>query len=53
MGNKTDKVRLTSVEIRFMRTVGHTLSDHEGNDEIMTELQIPQITEFIEKTDEI
>jgi hypothetical protein len=46
---KTDKVRLASVEMRSKRTAGHTLSDHNGKDEIMTELQILKITEFLKK----
>jgi hypothetical protein len=53
MGIKTHKIRLASVEMRFMRTAEHTLSDHKGKGEFMTELQIPQITEFIETTKEI
>jgi hypothetical protein len=29
------------------RTAGHTRSDHKRNEDILTELQISQITEFI------
>jgi hypothetical protein len=31
------------------RTVGYPLLDHNSHEEIMRELQSPQITEFIEK----
>jgi hypothetical protein len=45
---RTDERRLISVEMRFlMRTAGYTGWDHKRNDDILTELQISQITEFI------
>jgi hypothetical protein len=41
--------RVISTDMCFMRmTVGYILLDHEGN-EIMTELQISQVTKFIEQ----
>jgi hypothetical protein len=45
---KTDEKRLTSAEMRFLRrTAGHTRWDHKRNEDILTELQVSQITEFI------
>jgi hypothetical protein len=45
---RTDERRLISAEKRFMRrTAGHTRWDHKRNEDILTELQISQITEFI------
>jgi hypothetical protein len=38
-----------SAEICYGKPAGYSLSDHKGNEEIMRELQIPQITEFIEQ----
>jgi hypothetical protein len=44
---RTDERRLISAEMRFVRrTAGYTRWDHKRND-ILTELQISQITEFI------
>jgi len=44
---RTDERILIPVEMHLMRTAGHVLSDRKRN-EIVTELQISQITEFIE-----
>jgi hypothetical protein len=45
---RTDERRLISAEIRFLRrTAGYIRWDHKRNDDILTELQISQITEFI------
>jgi hypothetical protein len=45
---RTDERRLISAEKRFMRrTAGYTSWDHKRNEDILTELQISQITEFI------
>jgi hypothetical protein len=45
---RTDERRLISAEMRFMRrTAGYTRWDHKRNEDILTELQISQITEFI------
>jgi hypothetical protein len=45
---RTDEKRLISAEMRFLgRTAGYTLWDHKRNKDILTELQILQITEFI------
>jgi hypothetical protein len=49
VGSKADKVRPASVEIRFMRTEGHTPSGRKGKDEMITELKIPQITIYRKK----
>jgi hypothetical protein len=47
---RTDERRLISAKVCFMkRSMAYALSDHKRNEEIMTELQILQITEFIEK----
>jgi hypothetical protein len=44
----TDERRLISAEMCFLRrTVGYTHWDHKTNEDILTELQISQITEFI------
>jgi hypothetical protein len=49
MDNKrTDERRLISAEMRFLRrTAGYTGWDHKRNEDILTELQMSQITEFI------
>jgi hypothetical protein len=49
MDNKrTDEERLISSEMCFLRrTAGYTRWDHNRNEDILTELQISQITEFI------
>jgi hypothetical protein len=49
MDNKrTDERRLISAEMRFLRsTAGYTRWDHKRNEDILTELQMSQITEFI------
>jgi hypothetical protein len=44
---RTDDRRLISAEMRFLRTAGYTHWDHKINEDILTELQISQITEFI------
>jgi hypothetical protein len=45
---RTDEKRLISAEMRFLRrTAGYTRCDHKINEDILTELQISQITEFI------
>jgi hypothetical protein len=45
---RTDERRLISAEMRFLRrTAGYTRWDHKRNEDILTELQISQITEFI------
>jgi hypothetical protein len=45
---RTDERRLSSAEMRFLRrTAGYTRWDHKRNDDILTELQISQITEFM------
>jgi hypothetical protein len=45
---RTDERRLISAEIGFLRrTAGYTRRDHKRNEDILTELQISQITEFI------
>jgi hypothetical protein len=50
MIRRTDERSLISAEMNFMRrAVEYTLSDHKRNEEIMRELQIPQIPEFIEQ----
>jgi hypothetical protein len=36
-------------EMHFMRSAGYTLLDHKRKEDIMGELRIPQITEFIEQ----
>jgi hypothetical protein len=39
---------LISAEMRFLRrTAGYTCWDHKRNEDILTELQVSQITEFI------
>jgi hypothetical protein len=45
MDNK--KKILISAEMHFLRTAGYTRWDHKRNKDILTELQISQITEFI------
>jgi hypothetical protein len=49
MDNKrTDEKRLISSEMSFLRrTAGYTRWDHNRNEDILTELRISQITEFI------
>jgi hypothetical protein len=45
---RTDERRLISAEIRFLsRTAGYTRWDHKRNEDILTELQMSQIREFI------
>jgi hypothetical protein len=45
---RTDEKRLISAEMRFLRTTaGYTRWDHKRNEDILTELQMSQITEFI------
>jgi hypothetical protein len=45
---RTDDRRLISAEMRFLRrTAGYTHWDHKRNKDILTELQMSQITEFI------
>jgi hypothetical protein len=45
---RTDERRLISAEMCFMRrTAGYTRWDHKGNEDILTELQMSQITEFL------
>jgi hypothetical protein len=45
---RTDEKRLISVEMRFLRrTAGYTGWDHKRNEDILTELQMSQMTEFI------
>jgi hypothetical protein len=45
---RTDEKRLISAEMRFLRrTAGYTCWDHKRNEDILRELQISQITEFI------
>jgi hypothetical protein len=45
---RTDERRLISAEMCFLRrTAGYTRWDHKSNEDILTELQISQITEFI------
>jgi hypothetical protein len=44
---RTDEKRLISAEMRFLRTAGCIRWDHKRNEDILTELQILQITEFI------
>jgi hypothetical protein len=45
---RTDEKRLISAEMRFLRrTAGYTRWDHQRNEDILTELQMSQITEFI------
>jgi hypothetical protein len=45
---RTDERRLISAEMHFLRrTAGFTCWDHKRNEDILTELQISQITEFI------
>jgi hypothetical protein len=45
---RTDERKLISAEMRFlMRTAGYTRWDHKRNEDILTELQVSQITEFI------
>jgi hypothetical protein len=46
---KTDERRLKSAEIRFMRTAGYTLLESRINEEIVREIQSPQILGFIEQ----
>jgi hypothetical protein len=38
---------LISAEMRFLRTAGYTRWAHKSNENILTELQISQIKEFI------
>jgi hypothetical protein len=42
-------MRLVPAEVRFLRTAGYRLWDRRRNKEIMKELHVQQITEFIEK----
>jgi hypothetical protein len=43
---RTDEKRLISAEMRFLRrTAGYTRWDHKRNEDILTELQISQITD--------
>jgi hypothetical protein len=43
----TDGRRLISAGMCFMRqTMGYVLSDHERTEEVVRDLQIPQIMEF-------
>jgi hypothetical protein len=45
---RTDEKRLTSAEMRFLRrTAGYSCWDHRRNEDVLTELQMSQITEFI------
>jgi hypothetical protein len=45
---RSDERRLISAEMCFLRTTaGYTGWDHKRNEDILTELQISQITEFI------
>jgi hypothetical protein len=45
---RTDEKRLISAEMRFLRrTAGHTRWDRKRNEDILTELQISQIREFM------
>jgi hypothetical protein len=45
---RTDERRLISTEMRFLRrTAGYTSWDHKRNEDILTELQMSQITEYI------
>jgi hypothetical protein len=45
---RTDERRLISAEMHFLRrTAGYTHWDHKRNENILTELQISQIREFI------
>jgi hypothetical protein len=48
MIRRTDERRLISAEMHFLRrTAGYTRWDRKRNEDILTELQISQITEFI------
>jgi hypothetical protein len=45
---RTDERRLISAEMCFLRrTTGYIRWDHKRNEDILTELQMSQITEFI------
>jgi hypothetical protein len=45
---RTDEKRLISAEMRLLRrTAGYSRWDHKRNEDILTELQISQIIEFI------
>jgi hypothetical protein len=45
---RTDERRLISAEMHFLRrTAGFICWDHKRNEDILTELQMSQITEFI------
>jgi hypothetical protein len=45
---RTDERRSISAEMRFLRrTARYTHWDHKRNEDILTELQISQVTEFI------
>jgi hypothetical protein len=44
---RTDERSLILAEMHFLRTAGYTHWDHKRNEDILTELQISQITEFI------
>jgi hypothetical protein len=45
---RTDERRLIAAEMGFLRrTAGYTRWDHKRNKDILTELQMSQITEFI------
>jgi hypothetical protein len=40
-----DKKRLTSFQMKFFRTAGHTLFDHRRNEEIVEELKVEPVDE--------
>jgi hypothetical protein len=45
---RTDERRLISTEMRFLRrAAGYTRWDHKINEDILTELKMSQITEFM------
>jgi hypothetical protein len=45
---RTDERRLISAEMRFLRrTAGYSCWNHRRNEDVLTELQMSQITEFI------
>jgi hypothetical protein len=44
---KTNERQLIPTEMCFFRSVRYTLWDHRRNGDIVKELQIPQVTEFI------
>jgi hypothetical protein len=50
MIRRTDERSLISAEMHFVwQDVEYSLSDHERNEEIMREIQIPQMLEFMEQ----